>query len=327
MNRFHVRKVAVLGAGVMGAQIAAQLVNCKVPVVLFDLPAKEGPKNGIVTRAIDNLKKLKPAPLGIAADAALIQAANYEEHLALLAGCDLVIEAIAERMDWKLDLYQKIAPALNPAAIVASNTSGLSITRLSEALPESIRPRFCGIHFFNPPRYMSLVELIPTPATQPEILDQLESFVTTGLGKSVVRAKDTPNFVANRVGIAGMLATIAEAQKFGLSFDVVDDLTGKKMGRASSGTFRTADVVGLDTMAHVIKTLQDNLEDDPFYPSYATPPVLSRLIEQGALGQKSGAGFYKKVGKDILRLDPQANDGGATTCRAARRPTRWSSAC
>ena len=308
MNRFNVRKVAVLGAGVLGAQIAAQLVNCKVPVVLFDLPARDGPKNGIVTRAIDNLKKLKPSPLGIAADAALIQAANYEEHLDLLQGCDLVIEAIAERMDWKLDLYTKIAPALNPAAIVASNTSGLSITKLSQALPEAIRPSFCGIHFFNPPRYMSLVELIPTPATQPEILDQLETFVTTAVGKSVVRAKDTPNFVANRVGIAGMLATIAEAQKFGLSYDVVDDLTGKKMGRASSGTFRTADVVGLDTMAHVIKTLQDNLKDDPFYPSYATPPVLARLIEQGALGQKTGAGYFKKVGKDILRLDPDKGD-------------------
>ena len=182
MNRFPVRKVAVLGAGVMGAQIAAHLVNCKVPVVLFDLPAKEGPKNGIAIRAIDNLKKLKPAPLGVADDAALIQPANYEEHLALLAECDLVIEAIAERMDWKLDLYTKIAPALSAHAIVASNTSGLSITRLSEALPEAIRPRFCGIHFFNPPRYMALVELIDTPATQPEVLDQLEAFVTTALG-------------------------------------------------------------------------------------------------------------------------------------------------
>ena len=313
MNRFNVRKVAVLGAGVMGAQIAAQLVNCKVPVVLFDLPTDAGPqssgsKSGIAMRAIENLKKLKPAPLGVAGDAALIQPANYEEHLALLAGCDLVIEAIAERMDWKLDLYQKIAPALNPAAIVASNTSGLSITTLSAALPESIRPRFCGIHFFNPPRYMSLVELIPTPTTEPGILDQLESFVTTAVGKGVVRAKDTPNFVANRVGIAGMLATIHEAGKFGLSVDVVDDLTGKKMGRASSGTFRTADVVGLDTMAHVIRTLQDNLADDPFYPSYGTPAVLKRLIEQGALGQKSGAGFYKKVGKDILRLDPDRGE-------------------
>ncbi len=308
MNRFNVRKVAVLGAGVMGAQIAAHLVNCKVPVVLFDLAAKEGPKNGIVTKAVEGLKKLKPAPLGIAEDAALIQQANYEEHLALLGECDLVIEAIAERMDWKLALYQMIAPALSPSAIVSSNTSGLSITKLSEVLPDSIKPRFCGIHFFNPPRYMALVELINTPTTQPEVLDQLEAFVTSALGKGVVRAHDTPNFVANRVGIAGMLATIKEAETFGLSYDVVDDLTGKKLGRASSGTFRTADVVGLDTMAHVIKTLQDNLASDPFFPSYATPPVLAALIAKGALGQKTGAGFFKKVGKDILRLDPAKQD-------------------
>ncbi len=308
MTRFNVRKAAVLGAGVMGAQIAAHLVNVGVPVVLFDLPAKEGPKNGIVARAVDNLKKLKPAPLGTPQDAALIGQANYEEHMGLLGECDLVIEAIAERMDWKLDLYRRIAPHVARHAILASNTSGLSITKLSEALPEELKPRFCGIHFFNPPRYMALVELIDTPTTEPHILDQLETFVTTVLGKGVVRAMDTPNFIANRVGIAGMLATMIEAGKFGLSYDVVDDLTGKKLGRASSGTFRTADVVGLDTMAHVIATLQDNLQDDPFYASYATPAVVRQLIDRGALGQKSGAGFYKRVGKDILRLDPDSGD-------------------
>ncbi|MBV8503538.1 MAG: 3-hydroxyacyl-CoA dehydrogenase/enoyl-CoA hydratase family protein [Paucibacter sp.] len=308
MSRFQVRKVAVLGAGVMGAQIAAHLVNVKVPVVLFDLPAKEGPKNGIVTKAVEGLKKLKPAPLGVPENAALITQANYEEHLELLKDCDLIIEAIAERMDWKLDLYTKIAPFVAPHAIVASNTSGLSITKLSEVLPQSIKPRFCGIHFFNPPRYMYLVELINTPTTQPEVLDQLEGFVTTAVGKGVVRAHDTPNFVANRVGVAGMMATMIEAEKFGLSVDVVDDLTGKKLGRASSGTFRTADVVGLDTMAHVMKTMQDNLKDDPFYACYATPKVLAGLIEKGALGQKSGAGFYKKVGKDIQRLDFATGD-------------------
>lgn len=308
MNRFTVRKVAVLGAGVMGAQIAAHLVNCRVPVVLFDLPAKTGPKNGIVAKAVEALKKQKPAPLGNADDASLIQQANYEEHLGLLGECDLVIEAIAERMDWKLALYQKIAPALAPHAIVASNTSGLSITRLAQALPEAIKPRFCGIHFFNPPRYMALVELITTPTTEPAIVDQLEAFVTTALGKNVVRAKDTPNFIANRVGIAGMLATMKEAETYGLSYDVVDDLTGKKLGRASSGTFRTADVVGLDTLSHVIKTLQDNLADDPFFGSYATPPVLAGLIERGALGQKTGAGFFRRVGKDIQRLDPATGD-------------------
>ena len=192
MNRFQVRKVAVLGAGVMGAQIAAHLVNCKVPVVLFDLPAKEGPKNGIVTKAVEGLKKLKPAPLGLAEDAALIGQANYEEHLDQLAGCDLVIEAIAERMDWKLDLYKKIAAHVAPHAILASNTSGLSITKLSEAIPEEMRARFCGIHFFNPPRYMALVELIPTPSTKPEVLDQLESFVTSGLGKTWCAPRTRP---------------------------------------------------------------------------------------------------------------------------------------
>jgi 3-hydroxyacyl-CoA dehydrogenase len=310
MNRFQVKKVAVLGAGVMGAQIAAHLVNVKVPVVLFDLPAKEGPKNGIVTRAVEGLKKLKPSPLGVAGDAALIGQANYEEHLEQLRDCDLVIEAIAERMDWKLDLYKKIAPFVAPHAIVASNTSGLSITKLSEALPEAMRPRFCGIHFFNPPRYMYLVELIATPSTDPRILDDLETFVTTGLGKGVVRAKDTPNFIANRVGIAGMLATMREVEKFGLTYDVVDDLTGKKMGRASSGTFRTADVVGLDTMAHVIKTLQDTLsaDTDPFYASFGTPQVLKALLEKGNLGQKTKAGFYKKVGREIYRFDAKAGD-------------------
>ncbi len=334
MSRFQVKKVAVLGAGVMGAQIAAHLVNVKVPVVLFDLPDSKaptltlppegagpalgrpgggaGPKNGIVTKAVEGLKKLKPSPLGVADDAVLIGQANYEEHLDQLKDCDLIIEAIAERMDWKLDLYKKIAPHIAPHAIVASNTSGLSITALSEALPADIQPRFCGIHFFNPPRYMYLVELIATPSTQPLILDQLETFVTSGLGKGVVRAKDSPNFIANRVGIAGMLGTMREVEKYGLSFDVVDDLTGKKLGRASSGTFRTADVVGLDTMAHVIKTLQTTLSGDatagagkfdPFYGSFGTPPVLQALLDKGHLGQKTKAGFYKKVGRDVLRFE------------------------
>ncbi len=310
MSKFQVKQVAILGAGVMGAQIAAHLVNVGVPVVLFDLPAKEGPKNGIVSRAVESLKKQKPAPLGVPQDAALIRQANYEEHMEQLRSCDLVIEAIAERMDWKLDLYTKIAPFLAPHAIVASNTSGLSITKLSAALPDAIKPRFCGIHFFNPPRYMTLVELINTPTTEASVLDDLEAFVTSALGKGVVRAHDTPNFIANRIGIAGMLATIRQVENFGLTYDVVDDLTGKKLGRASSGTFRTADVVGLDTLSHVVKTLQDNLslETDPFYGNFATPPVLAKLIAMGNLGQKTGAGFYKKVGRDILRFDATAGD-------------------
>lgn len=310
MSRFNVKKVAVLGAGVMGAQIAAHLVNVKVPVILFDLPAKEGSKSAIAEKAIANLKKLKPSPIGVADDVELIQPANYEEHMKLLKGCDLVIEAIAERMDWKLDLYHKIAPFVAKHALLASNTSGLSITKLSEALPDAIKPRFCGIHFFNPPRYMQLVELINTPTTQPEVLDQLEAFVTTTLGKGVVRAHDTPNFIANRIGIAGMLSTMKQAENFGLSFDVVDDLTGKKLGRASSGTFRTADVVGLDTMAHVIKTMQENLNEqsDPFYGNFGTPKVLQKLLDLGFLGQKTKQGFYKRVGRETMQFELDSED-------------------
>ena len=303
MSQFNVRKVAVLGAGVMGAQIAAHLVNCKVPVVLFDLPAKEGPKNGIVTKAVENLKKLKPAPLGVVEDAALIQQANYEEHLEVLRGCDLIIEAIAERLDWKEDLYKKIAPFVNDKAILATNTSGLSITAMANVLPEQLRSRFLGIHFFNPPRYMHLLELIPTEYTAPVVIDQLETFSTSVVGKGVIRAYDTPNFVANRVGVAGMLLTFREVEKSGLGYDIVDDLTGKKLGRASSATFRTADVVGLDTMAHVIKTLQNGAKDDPFNGAFDTPAALTSLIEKGFLGQKTKQGFFKKEGKTILQFN------------------------
>ena len=310
MSNFNVKKVAVLGAGVMGAQIAAHCINARVPVVLFDLATngdqggdKSGNTNGIVLRAIENLKKFSPAPLGNPDHAALIEVANYDDDLGLLSGCDLIIEAIAERLDWKHALYQKIAPFIAPQAIFASNTSGLSINALAAGFAPALQARFCGVHFFNPPRYMHLLELIPGAATSPGILDALETFLTSTLGKGVVRARDTPNFIANRVGIFSMLAIMRHAEKFGLTVDVVDDLTGAKLGRAKSATFRTADVVGLDTMGHVIRTMQDTLPDDPFFSMYQTPAVLSKLLENGALGQKSGAGFYKKVGNDIMRHD------------------------
>jgi 3-hydroxyacyl-CoA dehydrogenase len=316
---FLVRKAAVLGAGVMGAQIAAHLVNAGVPVVLFDLAGKEGDPDSIVKKALSGLAKLEPSPLATADRATYIDVANYDRDLALLAGCDLVIEAIAERMDWKRDLYAKIGPHLAPQAIFASNTSGLSINALADALPAAVRSRFCGIHFFNPPRYMHLVELIAQKSTDPALMDQLETFVVTTLGKGVVRAKDTPNFVANRVGIFSVLATMAHTEKFGLGFDVVDALTGPAIGRAKSATYRTADVVGLDTMAHVIKTMHDTLPDDPWHPFFSAPPVLAGLIAQGALGQKTRAGFFRKVGKDILVLDP----AGARLPYAGVVDPRW----
>ena len=308
MSNFIVRKAAVLGAGVMGAQIAAHLANAEVPVVLFDLPAKEGNPNGIVNKALDALKKLEPSPLATKDRVSYIDAANYEQHLEQLKDCDLIIEAIAEKMEWKDDLYRKIAPFISPTAIVASNTSGLSVNRLSEGLPEAQRAQFCGIHFFNPPRYMHLVELIATKTTKPELLDHLEAWLVSRLGKGVVRALDTPNFVANRVGVFSILAVMHHTEQFQLGFDVVDALTGPIIGRPKSATYRTADVVGLDTMAHVIKTMQDTLPDDPWHRFYAAPAWLSALISKGALGQKTRCGIFKKDGKAIKVLDLAAQD-------------------
>ena len=300
---FIVRRAAVLGAGVMGAQIAAHLVNANVETLLFELPAQDGDPNGNVLKAIDNLRKLEPSPLSVRSKADCIRAANYGQHLELLRECDLVIEAISERIDWKADLYGKVAPHIAAHAIFASNTSGLSINKLAEAFPAHLRQRFCGVHFFNPPRYMHLVELIACRDTDPALLDDLEKFLVTTLGKGVIRAKDTPNFIANRVGVFSMLATIHHARQFGLGFDVVDALTGPAIGRPKSATFRTADVVGLDTFAHVVKTMADTLPDDPWHQHYAIPDWLRKLIDAGALGQKTKRGVYQKVGADIQVLD------------------------
>ena len=307
-EKLLVRRAAVLGAGVMGAQIAAHLANAGVDTVLFDLAAKDGNPDGVVLKAIANLGKLSPAPLASKALAGAIVPANYHTGLALLEGCDLVIEAIAERMDWKQDLYKRIAPHVAPDAVLASNTSGLGINALADVLPEEMRHRFCGVHFFNPPRYMHLAELIPARGTDPAILDALETFLTTQLGKGVVRAKDTPNFIGNRIGVFSILATMHHTAESGLGFDTVDALTGPAIGRPKSATYRTADVVGLDTMAHVIKTMADTLPDDPWHRHFKAPAWLEALVSKGALGQKAGAGIYSKRGKDILVLDLKAQD-------------------
>lgn len=307
-NPLLVRKAAVLGAGVMGAQIAAHLTNAGVDTILFDLPAKEGHPDGIVLKAIANLGKLSPAPLASRSLAEAITPANYDTGLEQLKGCDLIIEAIAERMDWKQELYRKIAPFVAGHAVLASNTSGLGINALADVLPEQLRHRFCGVHFFNPPRYMHLAELIPARTTDAAVLEGLETFLTTTLGKGVVYAKDTPNFIGNRIGVFSILATIHHTQQFGLGFDEVDGLTGPLVGRPKSATYRTSDVVGLDTMAHVIKTMADTLPNDPWHSYFKSPAWLDALIAKGALGQKAGAGIFRKVGKDIVVLDLQKQD-------------------
>ena len=308
MSTLFVRKVAVLGAGVMGAQIAAHLANADIPVVLFDLAAPEGNPDGIVRKALDGLKKLKPAPFGAADRPGLIEPANYNDGLAKLAGCDLVIEAIAEKFEWKEDLYRKIAPHVKPGTLIASNTSGLSINKLAEAMPAAHRPNFCGIHFFNPPRYMALVEIIPCVTSDAAMLDQLETWLTKRLGKGVIRALDTPNFVANRVGVAWLLMVAHHTERLGLAFDEVDALTGARIGLPKSATFRLLDVVGMDTMGHVINTMKNGLPNDPWHRYYGVPAWAQALIAKGAIGQKVGVGVYRREGKLTKVLDLKLGD-------------------
>ncbi|MBY0379847.1 MAG: 3-hydroxyacyl-CoA dehydrogenase/enoyl-CoA hydratase family protein [Burkholderiales bacterium] len=299
---FYVKRVAVLGAGVMGAQIAAHFGNARISTVLYDLKSKTGSQNSLIERAIANLKKLNPKPLASNKSLTYITPANYDDNLELLKDCDLIIEAIAEKLDWKEDLYKKVAPYINDNAIFASNTSGLSIDSLSSCLPTNLVTKFCGIHFFNPPRYMSLVELIPHQKTDKHIISNLETFLVTSLGKNVIIAKDTPNFIANRVGVFSMLAACIHTEQFNIPLEVVDKLTGKELGRAKSATFRTADVVGLDTFAHVANTMKNNCKDG-FESCYNLPKWIEQLIATGALGQKTKAGFYKKDKDGIKVID------------------------
>ena len=304
----YIKKIAVLGAGVMGAQIAAHCVNAGIETLLFDLASASGGHNAMVNKAITQLTKLKPSPLATSKTAGKITACNYDDNLGELSSCDLIIEAIGEQMEWKKALYHRISPHLNADAIVVSNTSGLSINALAHELPDAYRKQFCGVHFFNPPRYMHLAELIPAQSTAPELVDFMETWLTSILGKGVVRAKDTPNFIANRIGVFSLLATIHYADAFGLGLDEVDALTGSLIGHPKSATFRTMDVVGLDTMQHVVRTMQEQLTSDPWYALFTLPQWLMYLIEKGYLGQKAGQGIYRKKGKEIEVYDVDLND-------------------
>lgn len=322
MNQMIIRKAAVLGAGVMGARIAAHLANAGIETLLFDLPLPGGDPNGVALQAIAGLTKHKPAPLALASYAERITALNYDTDLKALETCDLVIEAIVEQMQWKIDLYRKVGPYLARHAIFATNTSGLSVQALADECPALLRTRFCGIHFFNPPRYMPLVELIASRDTDAALINQLETFLVSRLGKCVIRARDTPNFIANRIGMFSMLTVIHHAAKYNIRFDVVDDLTGVRLGRPKSATFRTADVVGLDTFMHVLKTMQDSLPDDPWHAFFSAPLWLQQCVKSGALGAKSKQGIYKKEGEARYVLDPHsqtyvpADQGGSDEVKA-----------
>ncbi len=298
------QSVAILGAGVMGAQIAAHFANAGVKALLFDLPV-EGDASATARAAIKALAKQKPAPLARLDYSSRMTPCNYDEDLEKLSECGLIIEAIAERLDWKIGLYEKIAPYLNEECILATNTSGIAISSLAEGVPAALKERFLGVHFFNPPRYMPLLELIAHEQTSADVMDQMEAFFVSTLGKGVVRAKDTTNFIANRVGIFSMMVTLYHAERLGINFETVDALTGTRIGRPKSATLRTADVVGLDTMRHVLQGVIDNLPDDPWADTFAIPAWLDTLVAQGSLGQKTRIGVYKKVASDILVFEPR----------------------
>ena len=306
---FYLKKIAVLGAGVMGAQIAAHFVNAGITTFLYDLPTPNNENlNSLVSSEIKNLNNIQPPPLTLPENVIYIQAANYAQDLERLKECDLVIEAISERLDIKLDLYKKIAPYIGANTIFASNTSGLSINKLAQSLPGSCRPRFLGMHFFNPPRYMKLVELIPSTDTDLQLLAPIETFLVSVLGKGVVYAKDSPNFVANRIGIFSLLMTMHHAAEYNIGLDIVDALTGPLIGRPKSATFRTMDVVGLDTMAHAVQTMTDGLKNDPWHKYFYLPDWLNDLIKKGALGQKNRWGVYKKQQDQIMIYDLSTKD-------------------
>ena len=284
----NIEKVAVLGAGVMGAQIAGHLANAGIPSYLFDIN-DELAKNGV-----ESLTSLKPAPLYKPKNAELVTPCTYDNDIEKISEVDWVLEAVVERLDIKEQVYNNLLPHLKDTAILTSNTSGIPLTDLTSSLPDGVKQRFMITHFFNPPRYMQLLELVRGEHTSDETYNTLVEFGESVLGKGIVHAKDTPNFIGNRIGVYGMMVTMNLAIKQGLTIEEVDKLTGPISGRPKSATFRTADVVGLDTMRHVSKTTYEKALDDEERDMFIIPDILNQLIDSGRLGQKTKAGFYKK---------------------------------
>jgi 3-hydroxyacyl-CoA dehydrogenase len=324
----RVERAAVLGAGTMGAQIAAHLANAGVPTLLLDIPPREltpeeaakGAKldapqvrNRIARDGLEAAVKAKPAAFFVPEFASLITAGNFDDDLAKIKDCDLIIEAVVENLDIKRSLYERVEKHRRPRSIVASNTSGIPIHLLAEGRSEDFKQHFLGVHFFNPPRYLHLVEIIRTEWTKPEVSCFLYGFLDQRLGKGVVPAKDRPNFIANRIGTFGALYTIKTMLDDGYTIEEVDKMTGPAVGRPKSATFRTFDLVGLDVFTHVIKNLYDALPEDEERDMFVVPPVLGAMVQRGLLGNKTKAGFYKKQKgegdkRDIWTLDTATID-------------------
>jgi 3-hydroxyacyl-CoA dehydrogenase len=319
----QIGKAAVLGAGTMGAAIAAHLSNAGIPTLLLDIAPRElsedEQKKGltldapqvryrIVNSLFEAAKKLKPAPFMLGDNANLISLGNFEDDLHKIKDCDFVIEAIVENLEIKHKLFTEVEKHKKPGAVVASNTSGIPIESIAEPFSDDFKRNFLGIHFFNPPRYMKLVEVIPTKDTSGEVACAVSGFLNERLGKGVVPAKDRPNFIANRIGVFSMMATIKEMIAMNLTPTEVDQITGKAIGHASSATFRTSDLVGLDVTAHVVSNLYPAIPDDEDREVFQTPELIKTLMEKKILGDKTKGGFFKKsTGADgkreILELD------------------------
>jgi 3-hydroxyacyl-CoA dehydrogenase len=306
----RIRKAAVLGAGVMGSQIAAHLANVGIPSCLLDIVPStltseehqrgdtlDSPavRNRLAQQGLQLALQAQPAAFYTAGSAALITPGNMQDHLHWLKEVDWVIEAVSEQLEVKTQLYQAIVPHLKPSVILSSNTSGLSITALSQVLPAPLQPRFLGTHFFNPPRYLKLLEVIPTPQTDRAVLDAMLAFGSRVLGKGMVKAKDTPNFIANRIGLYAMFCCTKVMVDEGYTVGEVDTITGPALGRPRSATFRTADMVGLDTLLHIAKNTLTALPDDAIHQMVPEPNFLESMVERGLLGNKTRQGFYKQI--------------------------------
>ena len=290
----QIRKVAVLGSGVMGSAIACHLAQTGSKVLLLDLPSKEGPRNTPSEGALKAALKSKPAPIYSKRFIGRIECGNFDDDLHRIAECDWIIEVIVERLDIKQQLFERVEKYRKPGTLITSNTSGIPISQLSEGRSEDFQNNFCGTHFFNPPRYLQLLEIIPGPKTDKRVIDFFMGYGESILGKQSVLCKDTPAFIANRVGVFAIQALFHTVEDMGLSIEAVDKLTGPAMGRPKSATFRTCDVVGLDTLVHVSNGVASNCPDDERSESFVIPAYVQHLVDNNWLGSKSGQGFYKK---------------------------------
>ncbi|QOR66112.1 enoyl-CoA hydratase/isomerase family protein [Cytobacillus suaedae] len=314
-----IKKAAVLGSGVMGSGIAAHLANIGIPTLLLDIVPREltadevkkgltledkQVRNRMSNSALQKLLKQKPAPLTSKSNLALLEAGNMEDDMERLADVDWIIEVVVENLEIKKKVFARVDEVRKPGSIVSSNTSGISVEAMAEGRSEDFQKNFLGTHFFNPPRYLKLLEIIPTKNTSPDVLSFMKEFGEDVLGKGVVEAKDTPNFIANRIGTYGLLVTVQEMLKGGYSVGEVDSVTGPMIGRPKSATFRTLDVVGLDTFVHVANNVHEQVEGDE-KKVFEVPAFMKTMLDKGWLGSKSGQGFFLKQGKEILELNPE----------------------